>query len=53
MDVPVLDYADPPERGRIFGKALLDRDDRRVGRLEEEDAAEVGEGEVRRAGVLH
>jgi hypothetical protein len=45
---------DLPERERIIEKALLDPGDRRVGaQLEEEDAAEVGDGGVCRAGVLH
>jgi hypothetical protein len=50
----VLDNDGLPERERIFGKALLDAGDRRAGtRLEEEYAAEVDDGEVSRAGVLH
>jgi len=41
-----------PEREHIFGKALLDRGDRRAGaQLEEEDAAVVAE--VSLEGVLH
>jgi len=50
----VIDYDGRPERERIFGKAVLDPRKRRVGtRFEEEDAAEVDDSEVSRAGVLH
>jgi hypothetical protein len=50
----MLDYDGLPERECIFGQALLDPGDRRVGtRLEEGDDAEVDDREVSRAGVLH